>query len=98
MGFSKHLEKLKDNQTFLNAFSLDTGYSKSNIVEREIISSVKFIRLKMEEELQHGHFSKNWERYGEKNINKAFCLLPGNAPLYAFCAKVLVPCICTILN
>lgn len=90
--FSEGLRELKNNPVFLNSFSFDTGYSKANVIRREIVSSADFIKLRLEEEIQNQHFSNKQNAYSPKQIQKAFCLLPGNAPLYAFCAKVLVPC------
>lgn len=90
--FSEGLRALKNNPVFLNSFSFDTGYSKANIIRREVVSSADFIKLRVEEEIHNQHFSNKQSTYYSKQIQKAFCLLPGNAPLYAFCAKVLVPC------
>ncbi|MFT5891804.1 MAG: hypothetical protein ACI9Y7_001911 [Dokdonia sp.] len=90
--FSEGLRELKNNPVFLNSFSFDTGYSKANVIRREIVSSADFIKLRLEEEIHNQHFSNKQNVYSPKQIQKAFCLLPGNAPLYAFCAKVLVPC------
>lgn len=93
MQFSDELLALKKNQEFIESFSNDTGYSKSNIIQREIDSAAKFIKKRIDEELNQDHFGSRISIDTTKDIESIFCLLPGNAPLYALCAKVLVPSI-----
>ncbi|WP_196887808.1 aldehyde dehydrogenase family protein [Aureivirga sp. CE67] len=93
VAFSDNLGKLEHNQEFLKAFSEDTGYSIPNIKKREIHSSKAFMDYKLEEIQKKVASDKKFYFHKNKHIHKVFCLLPGNAALYAFCAKVLVPAV-----
>ncbi|WP_196893484.1 aldehyde dehydrogenase family protein [Aureivirga marina] len=93
VAFSKSISELQNNDEFLKAFSEDTGYSIHNIKKREIQSSAAFMNYKIEEIQKKVASDKKFYFKENKHIHKVFCLLPGNAALYAFCAKVLVPSI-----